>query len=251
MLFNDWLQQNGYEPFADWVEDEHGWKPVCRADEERQPKVPTAESLIEYAFQLATGDREKCPKGGRAEYRNGEWYKRVSGRRQGDVMTAENAREFGHGVHADQPGRATSIEQKLSNVATWFDAVLKDTLVANPGRNLHVKTMKASLSKLLGRARVHEVDVLDDDDSVALQDNTNLNSAYETATLDYMMTNAVHGTRAADNLLPRLGGRGGERHGRGGRRASRGHRAWAGAEVSEDEEQSGSSAIGRQRLCSA
>ena len=114
MLYNDWLQQNGYEPFADWVKDELGWKPVCRVDEELQPKVPTAESLIEYAFQLATGDREKCPKGGRAEYRNGEWYKRVSGRRQGDMMTDENAGEFGHGAHANEPGRATSIEQKLS-----------------------------------------------------------------------------------------------------------------------------------------
>eukprot|EP00966_Prymnesium_polylepis_P248554 5746919-Prymnesium_polylepis.1 len=94
MLYNDWLEQNGYEPFADWVKHELGWKPVCRVDEELQPKVPTAESLIEYAFQLATGDREKCMKGGRAEYRNGEWYKRVSGRRQGDVMTAENAGEY-------------------------------------------------------------------------------------------------------------------------------------------------------------
>jgi hypothetical protein len=41
-------------------------------DEELQPRVPTAESLIEYAFKLSTGDRAKCPKGGRQEYRNGE-----------------------------------------------------------------------------------------------------------------------------------------------------------------------------------
>ena len=110
MMFNDWLEHNGYEPFADWVENELGWKPVCRVDEELQPKVPTAEALVEYAFQLATGDREKCPKGGRAEYRNGEWYKRVSGRRQGDMMTDDNAGEFGHGAHANEPGRATSID---------------------------------------------------------------------------------------------------------------------------------------------
>jgi hypothetical protein len=62
----------------------------------------------------------------------------------------------------------------LSNVATWFDVVLKDTLVANPGQSPNVKMMKASLAKLLGRARVHEVDVLDDDDDVALEENTNL-----------------------------------------------------------------------------
>ena len=201
MLYNDWLEQNGFEPFADWVKDELGWKPVCRVDEELQPKVPTAESMISYAFQLATGDREKCPKGGRAEYRNGEWYKRVSGRRQGDNMTADNAGEFGHGAHADEPSRATSIEQKLSNVATWFDNVLQDTLIANPGRNLNVKKMKKSLAKLLGRARVHEADVLDDGDDAVLEANTNLNSAYETGTLDYVWTNKTQGTRAADNLL--------------------------------------------------
>jgi hypothetical protein len=73
MLFNDWLEQNGYRPFADWVKDEAGWKPVVRVDKELQPMVPTAESLIEYAFKIANGDREKCPKGGRPEYRNGEW----------------------------------------------------------------------------------------------------------------------------------------------------------------------------------
>ena len=63
---------------------------------------------------------------------------------------------------------------------------------------------------MLGRARVHEVDVLDDDDDVVLQDNTNLNSAYETATLDYIMTNAVHGTadgcwagEGSSRMLPR------------------------------------------------
>jgi hypothetical protein len=38
-------------------------------------------------------------------------------------------------------------------------------------------------------------------DDVVLQAKTNLNSAYETAILDYMTTNTAHGTRAADNLL--------------------------------------------------
>ena len=75
MLFNDWLGQNGYEQFADWVKDADGWKAVCRMDEELQPQVPTAEIMIEYAFQMANGDKESCPKEGRAEHRNGEWYK--------------------------------------------------------------------------------------------------------------------------------------------------------------------------------
>ena len=96
-------------------------------------------------------------------------YKRVSGRRQGDMMTEDNGGEFGHGAHADEPSRATSIEEKLSNIATWFDDVLKDTLIANPRRNLHVKKMKKSLANLLGRARVHEADVLEEEDGAALQ----------------------------------------------------------------------------------
>jgi hypothetical protein len=125
----------------------------------------------------------------------------VLGQRQGDMMTAENGGEFGHGAHADEPSRATSIEQKLSNIATWFDEVLKDTLVANPGRNLNVKKMKKSLAKLLGRARVHEADVLEPEDDTVLQERTNLNDTYETTTLAYIKTNTVQGTRAADNLL--------------------------------------------------
>ena len=128
-------------------------------------------------------------------------YKRVSGRRQGDMMTELNGGEFGHGAHADEPSRATSIEQKLSNIATWFDEVLKDTLIANPGRNLNVKKMKKSLAKLLGRARLHEADVVEAEDDTVLQERTNLNNTYETTTLSYITTNAVHGTRAADNLL--------------------------------------------------
>ena len=32
MLFNDWLGQNGYEQFADWVKGEDGWSAVCRMD---------------------------------------------------------------------------------------------------------------------------------------------------------------------------------------------------------------------------
>ena len=55
MLFNDWLGQNGYEQFADWVKDSDGWSAVCRMDEELEPKAPTAESLIEYAVAALEG----------------------------------------------------------------------------------------------------------------------------------------------------------------------------------------------------
>ena len=66
------------------------------------------------------------------------------------MMTEENAGEFGHGAHADEPSRATSIEQKLSNIATWFDVVLQDTLIANPGRNYNVKKDEAVAGEAAG-----------------------------------------------------------------------------------------------------
>ena len=102
-------------------------------------------------------------------------YKRVSGRQQGDMMTAGNAKYFGWGAHAEEPSRATTIEQKLSNISTWFDEVLKDTLVANPGRNFHVRKMKSSLAKLLGRARVYEAGLVEEEDDEVLQSKTDLN----------------------------------------------------------------------------
>ena len=49
MLFNDWLEHSGYEPFADWVDDSHGKKAVCRVNSEQDPVVPSAESLIQCA----------------------------------------------------------------------------------------------------------------------------------------------------------------------------------------------------------
>eukprot|EP00966_Prymnesium_polylepis_P207653 4809904-Prymnesium_polylepis.1 len=67
-------------------------------------------------------------------------------------MTDTNAGEFGHGAHSDAPCVASTIEQKFSNVSTWFDNVLKDSLIANPGRNYHVRKMKTTLAKQLGRA---------------------------------------------------------------------------------------------------
>ena len=40
VLFNDWLEQNGYQPFADWVNEARRGVDgsVCRHDEEQQPK---------------------------------------------------------------------------------------------------------------------------------------------------------------------------------------------------------------------
>lgn len=41
-------------------------------------------------MQMAKGDKERCPKGGWPEYRNGPWFKQIFGHDQGDLVTAEN-----------------------------------------------------------------------------------------------------------------------------------------------------------------
>ena len=65
------------------------------------------------------------------------------------MMTEDNGGEFGHGAHADEPSRATSIEEKLSNIATWFDDVLKDTLIANPGQRVAARPRQKRTSRRL------------------------------------------------------------------------------------------------------
>lgn len=72
---------------------------------------------------MAKGDKEKCPKGGWAEYRNGGWLKLAFGREQGTMMTEENSGKYGHGPHKDEKYRFTSIEQKISGIRKWYDKV--------------------------------------------------------------------------------------------------------------------------------
>ena len=70
---------------------------------------------------MAAGEKDKCPKGGFPEYRSGPWYKKTFGKEQGELMLAANEKAYGHGAHADEPCRFTTVEQKLSGCRRWFD----------------------------------------------------------------------------------------------------------------------------------
>ena len=72
---------------------------------------------------MAVGDKKSCPKGGRAAYRNGPWYKKVSGKRQGDMMTSKTEKKYGHGAFAGEPCRYITIEQKICAIAKFYDEV--------------------------------------------------------------------------------------------------------------------------------
>ena len=88
--------------------------------------------MIEYALKMATGD-PSVPKGGDPSYRSGEWYKTCFGKEQGDFMTEDNAKDYGHGVRADEPYRFITIERKMTALRKWYDEVLKEEMIANRG----------------------------------------------------------------------------------------------------------------------
>ena len=100
------------------------------------PCVPAWGTVLEYVIKSSTG-HSTTPKGGTAEYRNGLWYKKVSGKAQGDRFTKKKA--FGYGSYAGSRMRFTTIEAKWSALKMWYDDELKDTTIANPARNTRIE----------------------------------------------------------------------------------------------------------------
>ena len=142
---------------------------------------------------MAVGDKASCPKGGRAQYRNKPWYKKVGGRPQGEFMSKKTEREYGHGAFAGESCRFVTIEQKVSAIAKFYDEVcaaevgvvrwckeacvtrralhigkfgvlllqvLMDTKLPNPARNARVRKSLKTLAKMMGRARAHSPKLL-------------------------------------------------------------------------------------------
>ena len=158
-IFGYWAASRGHEQAVKWVKLESGWRLVPMKVEEGLHVVASTSSIIEYALKMATGD-PSVPKGGDPKYRNGEWYKTCFGQTQGDFMTEENAKEYGHGAHANEPYRFVTIERKLTALRKWYDEVLKDTTIANPARNNRLSKVMTTLEKMMGRGRKHTTPML-------------------------------------------------------------------------------------------
>jgi hypothetical protein len=156
---------------------------------------------MEYILKLAIGDSEACPKGGRPEYRNGPQYERSLGKEQGAKMRDENKGACGWGVAKDEATRYTTIEQKVSNVRTWYDEALKNSSIANPARNPRIKRMLKSLEKRLGRTRKHVPMGLKKQILKDVLENIDLENTEEVIMGAYMGSNVLHGRRAIDQFF--------------------------------------------------
>ena len=184
-LFGDFLEARQHGSFFEWVSEPTGYvlKSVMAGGE---PLVAKPVMIMEYILKLAIGDGEACPKGGRPEYRNGPQYEQALGKQQGDRMREENKGECGWGAHKNESTRYTTIEQKVSNIRTWYDEELKNTSIANPARNPRIKRMLKSLEKRLGRTRKHVPEGLKKQILKDVLENIDLENTEETLMGAYM-----------------------------------------------------------------
>jgi len=153
--------------------------------------------VLEFLIKSAIG-HPTTPKGGTPEYRNGPWYKKVNGKKQGDRMGRKRA--FGAGAYADTRTRFVTIEQKWSRLKMWFDDRLKDSMFANPARNARIEKVMSVMVRKCGRKRYHSPELMCDKYVRAAFECVDWDDAEEVSTLFYIAKNLVQGRRAEDEL---------------------------------------------------
>ena len=198
--FGHFCDKRGHGSYIKWVPKPTGWavEPVRVSDE---IVVPTPVMIMDWILRMVNGDKEVCPKGYNAEYRNGPWYKPVQGKEQGARMTEENEKACGHGAFADDPCVYTTIEQKISKLRKWYDGVLQDTSTANPFRNVKIERMLKTMAKHLGRGRRHVPEMMKLEFVKAVLLTTRLDETEEVLIASYMAKNITRGTRAQDEFM--------------------------------------------------
>ena len=98
---------------------------------------------------MATGDVASRPKGGWAEYRNGEHAKTgLHGKKSGELMGAQKA--YGTGAYTDAPFRFRSIEEFVKSIRWFYDGLLEkmEGGPLNPASHRSHKTADSSLLRL-------------------------------------------------------------------------------------------------------
>ena len=119
-LFGFWAYSRGHDQAVESVKEETGWRLVPLIVDGLLV-VPSTASVIEYVLKMATSGDASVPKGGDPACRSGDWYEACFGQKQGGMMTEANAKEYGHGAHADEPYRFVTIERKLTALRKWYD----------------------------------------------------------------------------------------------------------------------------------
>jgi hypothetical protein len=84
------MEASAHGKYLEWVQDNATqlWKLAVVRGEGGVSLVPRPVALMEFALKAASG-HPSVPKGGRAEYRDGPWYKTLHGKGQGARMQRE------------------------------------------------------------------------------------------------------------------------------------------------------------------
>ena len=123
-LFGDWMETVGHGKYIQWVKDKGTslWQLEPVRDAAGAPLVPRPVAVMEFALRAARGDNS-VPKGGRPEYRDGEWYKTMHGKGQGERVKNAKKNAFGQGPYSKTKYVFTTLEQYVSAVAKFYDEV--------------------------------------------------------------------------------------------------------------------------------
>ena len=123
-LFGDWMEAVGHGRYIECVQDKGTslWQLQPVRDATGTPLVPRAVAVAEFALRAARGDKS-VPKGGRPEYRDGEWYKKVNGKGQGARMRNAKKNAFGQGPYSKTKYVFTTLEGYVSAVGKFYDEV--------------------------------------------------------------------------------------------------------------------------------
>ena len=151
---------------------------------------------------MATGDVASRPKGGWAEYRNGEHAKTgLHGKKSGELMGAQKA--YGTGAYTDAPFRFRSIEEFVKSIRWFYDGLLEkmEGGPLNPASTSRLKQLMKALSYLMGVRRVYVPKALTREIVEAACGMVHVHAVEEMTSASMLVADFVLGGRAIDMYL--------------------------------------------------
>ena len=113
LRINEWFVHQGYEAFAEVVEESDKRYRLKLLSDDDVPRVPCVEGVIEFLIAMSTGDVDK---GGDRAARNKDWYASpLWGKSQAELcMPLPKKGKYGWGPFKDLPYRLGCIETHVT-----------------------------------------------------------------------------------------------------------------------------------------